>query len=291
MEGFLCINKPCGLTSHDVVIRLRRRLKTKRIGHTGTLDPLASGVLILCVGQATRLADYIQQGRKKYLFGATLGIGTDSHDFEGSVYADLPAGHIGPEHIRSVLPCFLGRTAQTPPEFSAVKINGIPMYSLARQGIAPEPEERQVHIYSLLLEEYRPDPVHPTALFSLTCSKGTYVRSLARDMGRRLGVPVTVSMLRREENAGFTLRDAVEPDVLEALSPEEIEKQYLLPMNTVCRFMPSVQTGGERQLAFGQPVPADCDDCQCIIALCGERVLALGSVRDKTFYPGKVFVN
>ncbi|MBQ9358086.1 MAG: tRNA pseudouridine(55) synthase TruB [Abditibacteriota bacterium] len=290
MEGFLCINKPAGLTSHDAVNRLRRLLGTKKIGHTGTLDPLASGVLILCVGQATRLADYIQQGRKKYLFAVTLGTGTETWDLEGAVTCDLPAGHIGPEHIRGALPCFVGEVSQTPPEFSAVKVNGMPMYSLARQGIAPEPEERRVHIYSLELEGYAPDRRHPSALLSLVCSKGTYVRSLARDIGRRLGVPATVTLLRREENAGFTLGDAVALDALEGLSAPEIEREYLLPMNTVCRFMPSFQTDCGRQIAFGQSVPADCGDSDCILALCEDRVLALGRTENNIFYPGKVFI-
>ncbi len=290
MEGFLCINKPLGATSHHIVCRARRLLGTKKIGHTGTLDPLATGVLILCVGSVTRLSEYIQCGEKEYKCRMLLGIGTDSFDGEGRVTADVPAGHIGPEHIRAALPSLTGSITQTPPAFSAVKQNGVPLYKLARQGIEVEPPARNVFIHSLTLEAFEADPAHPCAVLSVVCSEGTYIRSLVRDLGRRLGIPASVSGLHRTRNGGFSDSEAVDPDLLEGLTPREIEERYLLPPSTICRYMPHSYTRQAEKLRYGLPADFSGPDCGLVAALDGDRVVALGYAKGGKFYPKKVLI-
>ncbi len=278
------------MTSHDVVSRARRLLRTKKIGHTGTLDPLATGVLVLCVGKATRLADYIQAGEKRYLCRMLLGKGTDTLDTEGVVTSEAPAGHIGPEHLAAALPCFLGEQLQTPPSVSAIKKDGVPLYRLARQGEMVVPEPRRVRVESLELQDFCADPVHPSALLTVECSKGTYVRALVRDIGRRLGVPACVCSLHRSRNAGFEDSEAIPLAELEEMTPEEIAGA-MLPMDTVCRFLPSFSTGDARRLSCGLPVSARVPDTDAIVALAGGEVAALGRVEEGMFYPGKVFID
>jgi tRNA pseudouridine55 synthase len=211
MDGVLNINKPSGMTSHDVVLSVRRITKEKRIGHTGTLDPLATGVLVLCLGKATRIAQYLEAGEKEYRAIMRLGVTTDTLDAEGRVLETRP--HTPPDRrkIIEVMQQFTGPILQQPPAYSAVKVAGVPSYKLAREGKAGPLLSRQVTIFALELTSYD----HPFVSFTVRCSKGVYVRTLCADMGESLGMGAHLTGLMRTCSGRFNLQRAV---TLEALS-------------------------------------------------------------------------
>lgn len=205
MEGILPIWKPAGWTSHDVVAKARRILKTKRIGHTGTLDPQVTGVLPLCIGRATRVVEYIQELPKAYEAVLHLGIATDTEDMTGTIQQQLEGIHITEEAVRECLAAFEGEQQQVPPMYSAVKVDGKRLYELAREGKVIDRKPRQVQIYSIELLAYSPDIAYPAIHFAVTCSKGTYIRTLCVDIGKALGVPATMASLKRTMSAGITV--------------------------------------------------------------------------------------
>lgn len=209
MFGFLNVDKPLGMTSHDVVDRARRKLKQKRIGHAGTLDPLASGVLILCVGMATRLSEYVMDSTKRYRARLRLGVETESYDGEGAVTAERDASHITPADVERALIPFMGDIQQIPPMYSAIKHGGVKLYDLARAGETVERQPRAVRIDSLTIHEWSPSGVTPEVTLDVTCSAGTYIRSLAHDLGAALGVGAYLTGLIRTGSGKFTLDHAV----------------------------------------------------------------------------------
>ena len=220
ISGILNINKATGMTSHDVVARVRRILLLRgstrarlssaeasaklRVGHAGTLDPLATGVLLICVGQATRLAEYLMDGVRVYHAWLRLGITTDTHDAEGKVVNEAPV-RATKDEVRRSLTAFLGRIEQVPPMYSALKRGGTPLYKLARQGIEVEREPRRVEIHELLLEEWSP----PQVAIRVACSSGTYIRALARDLGKALGCGGHITALTRLACGSFRLEEAI----------------------------------------------------------------------------------
>lgn len=204
MHGFIVVDKPAGMTSHDVVARVRRLLKTKKVGHTGTLDPFATGVLPVAVEEATKAIQFLDEGVKEYRAVMRLGITTTTEDLEGEIIAELPCDGIGEAAITSVLAAFVGEIEQIPPMFSALKRNGVPLYKLARKGEEVEREPRQVTIHSLTIESID----LPLVAFTVRCSRGTYIRSLARDIGERLGCGAHLTELRRTRSGPFALADA-----------------------------------------------------------------------------------
>jgi len=200
VTGVLNINKPEGLTSFDVVARVRKATRVRRVGHAGTLDPMATGVLLVCLGQATRIISYLQDAPKVYLAGIRLGQRTDTYDREGAVVEELPV----PERLD--FGPFLGEIWQTPPLYSALKREGRPLYDYARKGEAVELQPRKVRIDSIALLSWEP----PLTCIRVSCGKGTYIRSLANDLGGHL-----VSLVR-EAVGGFRIEDAVPLDELAA---------------------------------------------------------------------------
>jgi tRNA pseudouridine55 synthase len=210
MDGVLNINKPPGMTSHDVVLRVRRILKEKRIGHTGTLDPLATGVLVLCVGKATRIAQYLEAGEKEYRAIMRLGVTTDTLDAEGRVLETRPHTPPDREKIIEVMRQFTGSIMQRPPAYSAVKVAGVPSYKLAREGKAGLLASRSVTIFTLELTSYE----HPLVSFTVRCSKGVYVRTLCADMGETLGMGAHLTGLVRTCSGRFNLEQALTLDAL-----------------------------------------------------------------------------
>lgn len=213
MNGIVVIDKPSGVTSHDVVSMLRKRFATRRVGHTGTLDPLATGVLVMCVGNATKAADMISNADKRYRAGLELGIRTDTLDIEGTV-TERRAVNVTEANVREGVLSFIGEQDQIPPMYSAIKQNGKKLYELAREGKEIEREKRRINIYSIDII----DISLPYVTIDVHCSKGTYIRSLCDDIGQKLGCGAVMTALRRTESAGFTTDDAYTIDELDGLS-------------------------------------------------------------------------
>jgi tRNA pseudouridine55 synthase len=223
LEGVLLIDKPCGLTSHDVVDKVRRKLKMKRIGHAGTLDPMATGLLIMLVGKATKLSQYLMSLDKTYEGTIKLGESTNTYDGEGEVMTKRSVPSLTLEEVAAVVSSYLGDQYQKPPMFSAVKINGQPLYKMARQGKEVEREPRFIRISRFDVVRFD----SPEVDFSLDCTKGTYVRSLANDIGEKIGCGGYLSGLRRIASDKFNLNDAIRLERFLEATPEEISKALI----------------------------------------------------------------
>ncbi len=237
--GILAVDKPAGVTSHDVVARLRRITGVRRIGHGGTLDPLATGVLPLLIGTATRMAEYMARWQKTYRFTIRLGQSTDTYDAEGSVSRVRNAGHISAADIEAALPRFRGDISQCPPVYSAIKRAGRPLYEYARAQRPVELEARQVRVDRLELLKYRA----PDAELLLECGSGTYARSLANDIGEALGCGAHVVELVRTAVGPLTLEGAYTIEAIEAAAKEERWSDLLLPPDTALSDAPAVTLG------------------------------------------------
>ncbi|MEM1347862.1 MAG: tRNA pseudouridine(55) synthase TruB [Myxococcota bacterium] len=212
MDGLLLIDKPAGMTSHDVVGRVRRLARTKKVGHTGTLDPDATGLLPLTIGQCTRLAQYLILDTKEYLFSLELGTQTDTDDASGAVIARSDPSHVTSEVLERALQSFRGPILQRPPKYSAIRVDGERAYDLARRGVVFELEPRPVTVLALTLEGVD----LPSASFTLRCTSGTYVRSIVRDLGVAMGTHAHTTRIRRTQVGAFRIEDAVTLDDLEA---------------------------------------------------------------------------
>jgi len=223
LDGILLVDKPSDHTSHDVIARLRGKLRMKRIGHAGTLDPMATGVLVMLIGKATRISQYLMSVDKVYEGEATLGIVTDSQDAEGEIMSTQPVPELTEARVREVMKGFLGDQYQTPPMHSAIKIGGVPLYKLARKGEEVEREPRFIRIAAFNLLSF----ATPKITFDLHCTKGTYVRTVAADLGQKLGCGAHLSALRRTGSGKFTIGQCLPLDQIEALSVPEIQKRLI----------------------------------------------------------------
>jgi len=226
LEGVLLVDKPSDHTSHDVVARLRRKLNMKRIGHAGTLDPMATGLMILLIGKATKISQYLISLDKAYEGTIELGKVTDSQDAQGEVLETRPVPALTEADVRTAMATFLGDQYQMPPMFSAIKIDGVPLYKNARKGVEVEREPRFIRVMSFELTRF----ALPHFDFKLRCTKGTYVRTIAHDLGQKIGCGAHLSALRRTSTDKFNLSDALTLDQIEALSLPEIEKR-LIPVH------------------------------------------------------------
>lgn len=249
-HGILNLRKPTGPTSHDCVARVRRALHVKRVGHAGTLDPLASGVLVIGVGNGTRILEYLQGLPKTYLAGLVLGQDTDTQDITGITVATADASAVTEAAVRAALEPFRGEILQVPPMFSALKSGGKKLYELARQGETVEREPRPVTIYEMELLRFAPGE-RAEAEIRIRCSAGTYVRTLCHDLGQTLGVGGTMSSLVREAVGGFTVEEALPLDAVEPGLP-------LVPLATALAHLPClvVDAAQSTRLAHGQFIPA-----------------------------------
>jgi len=226
MKGVVIVDKPAGITSHDAVDRVRKLLGERKAGHTGTLDPMATGVLPVCVGEATKIASFLTGDDKVYEATMRLGVRTDTLDMTGQVLAEQQPRATEAD-VKAVLAAFVGTITQVPPQYSAVKVRGKALYKWARKGIRVEPPPREVQIREILLQGIE----LPRVRFTVTCSKGTYVRTLCADMGDRLGCGAALEQLRRTRSGIFRLQDAVR---LDGESDDGIRarlEQGLIPMN------------------------------------------------------------
>ncbi|MBO0959105.1 tRNA pseudouridine(55) synthase TruB [Neobacillus sp. MM2021_6] len=241
MEGILPLFKPAGLTSHDCVFKLRKILKTKRIGHTGTLDPDVTGVLPICVGKATKVAEYITDAGKAYEGEVTLGFSTTTEDASGEVVERKPVDRIiSRDEIMALLKLFTGEIKQTPPMYSAVKVGGVRLYEYARKGIVVERPSRIVTIYSIELlddrEQFQGEEI--SFRFKVSCSKGTYIRTLAVMIGERLGFPAHMSNLQRVQSATFSLEDCLTFEEIEQHMAAGTISSVLKPLETALSHLP-----------------------------------------------------
>lgn len=226
LDGVLLVDKPTDHTSHDVIARLRGKLKMKRIGHAGTLDPMATGVLVVLVGKATRVSQYLMSLDKEYTGTITLGKVTTTQDAEGEMLETRPVPPLTEQEVRAVMKSFVGDQYQIPPMFSAIKIDGVPLYKKARQGEDVEREPRFIRVASFDLLGF----ASPNIDFVLRCSKGTYVRTVAHDLGQKIGCGAHLSKLRRTATGRFTISQCLTLDEIQALPLPEIEKR-LLPVH------------------------------------------------------------
>jgi tRNA pseudouridine55 synthase len=251
IAGFLNINKPLNMTSHDVVAKIRRTLKVKKVGHAGTLDPLATGVLIICVGSATRLSEYVMHATKRYRAQVHLGVTTNTYDAEGEILQQRDASHIQRAAVEAKLAMFLGNIEQMPPMYSAIKQGGQKLYDLARAGQTVERELRPVRIDSIEIEDWSP----PEFRLDVVCSAGTYIRSLAFDLGEALGVGAYLSGLSRVASGAFQLENAV---TLETLFAAEDWYQYLITPQAGITDWPTVQLSADEtdHILHGRSIPS-----------------------------------
>jgi len=252
LSGILNVDKPAGMTSHDVVDAVRRMAGQRKVGHAGTLDPMAVGVLLVCLGQATRLTEYLMAGRKRYRAVIVLGTETDTYDAEGQIVRSGGRTDFSREEIETALARFVGRIEQIPPAYSALKRGGQPLYKLARQGRPVQPEPRPVEIDEIALLAW----AEPELTVEIACSPGTYIRSLAHDLGRRLGSSAYLGALVRLGSGRFRLEDAVSLERLEEAFRHGQEDRYLLPPDTALLDYPALIVGAAdaRRIRHGQPI-------------------------------------
>lgn len=229
MDGILAVWKPEGWTSHDVVAKVRRIVKMKRIGHTGTLDPMVTGVLPLCLGRATRVVEYVQERPKSYEAVLQLGIATDTEDLTGTVIESQATVHVTEDVVRETLKQFTGEIEQVPPMYSAVKVDGKRLYELAREGKTVERKSRKVTIHEIELIDSQLHLDQPKITFSVVCSKGTYIRTLCVDIGKALGVPATMAHLTRTMSGGITKESCLTLEQIEQLQLDGELHQHLIP--------------------------------------------------------------
>jgi tRNA pseudouridine55 synthase len=224
MNGFIVVDKPEGITSHDVVHKVRKILATKKAGHTGTLDPFATGVLPVALGEATKAIPFLDETTKEYSAVMRLGATTDTQDCTGKVLREYSHDHVTEDILEDAMSRFIGTIKQIPPMFSALKCSGVPLYKLARQGHDIPREPREITIYSLTLEKIN----LPEVYFMVRCSRGTYVRTLANDLGEMLGCGAHLSGLRRTASGIFTVKDAVSIETLTLLKDEGQVDDYII---------------------------------------------------------------
>lgn len=287
MFGFINLNKPEGWTSHDCVARLRRLLRTKQIGHGGTLDPLATGVLPIAVGAATRLLQFLPTA-KAYRATVRFGLTTTTDDLAGDILDTRSAASLELEQVIQALPALQGQIQQVPPCYSAIQVNGKRLYALARQGEVVQPEPRTVTVDRIdVLDWQRADPEHPEITLDIACGPGTYIRSIARDLGATLQVGGTLAQLVRTESCGFSLSDS--------LTLADIEQQ--LNLQTLNLIDPAIALRHQPSLCLdestatrwcqGQPVAlsSPVPDAWVCVYDTASRFLGMGWVQDTLLCP------
>lgn len=254
MNGILCVNKPSGWTSFDVVAKVRGMAKTKKVGHAGTLDPMATGILPLFFGTATKACDVMPNDNKGYIATFRFGMTTDTLDITGNVQSQTES-HITEAELRALLPSFLGEIDQIPPMFSAVQVNGRRLYDIARSGAEVERKARRVNILKLKLLEFSEE--EQTATVEVLCSKGTYIRTLCSDIGEKLGVGATLTALNRHIVGNFTLDDCYTMEQLQAFTDAGVLDEKALPVEKVFEQLPKIKLNEVQSIKFRNGVKLD----------------------------------
>ncbi len=289
LDGVLVINKPAGWTSHDVVAKARKLLGVSKVGHTGTLDPAATGVLVLCLGKATRIAEYLVNTDKAYRAVLRLGVATDTQDATGSVVGRAEGTLPDEAAIVAVMAGFVGRLQQVPPMYSAVKVKGVPLYKSARAGRTVPRSPREFTVRSLEIRSIVPTPPTLDVTFDVVCSKGTYVRTLCADIGEALGVGGHLAGLERRRVGRFSIDDALSLDELAELAEREAVESRLYSTAMALADLPAlvIDEVASRNIRHGVAVPATrvmqaegvwaAGDSVCLRGPDG-RLLAIGKV-------------
>lgn len=255
MNGILCMNKPQDFTSFDVIGKLRGILHMKRLGHTGTLDPMATGVLPILVGTATKACDILPNQDKTYQAAVVFGKATDTLDIWGKPVQDYPEQHVTEAALRAVLPEFLGDITQLPPMYSAVSVNGKRLYELARKGETVERPTRTVHIDAITLDAF--DETQQTATLTVSCGKGTYIRTLLSDMGQRLGGDAVMTALTRTAACGYPLQDCLTFEQVAAAMADGTLEEHLLPTDSLFSSYPKLRLNAAQERMFCNGVKLD----------------------------------
>ncbi len=287
--GLLNIHKPAGPTSHDIVEQVRRGTGIRKVGHAGTLDPLASGVLVLCLGPATRLSEYVMRSPKQYRAYIRLGITTASYDLESEIIERRPVARLDAADVEAALPAFVGDIDQFPPMHSAIQRNGRRLYDLARAGEVVTLEPRPVTIYDLRLVECN----LPDLVLDVTCSPGTYIRSLAHDLGQRLGVGGALTGLVRVASGAFHIDQAIPMADFATALASHTWRRYILPPDMALADLPplTLDADGAARVAHGNSVPAAEGDAGEARAYGPDgRLLALVRAAGGRWHPVKVFL-
>ena len=270
-SGVLIIDKPEGITSHDVVAKVRKALHTKKVGHTGTLDPLATGVLVVCVEKATKLVQYLTCENKTYEVQMKLGVKSDTGDITGNIIEtddniSEKLSELNLEKINETLNTFLGAQKQVPPMYSAIKVNGKKLYEYAREGVEIEREERDIEIYSIENVSFENDILK----YTVSCSKGTYVRSLCEDIAEKLGTCGTMTALRRTVTGEFEIKDSI--------SIEEISEEKIISMEKL--FDKKIDVSNNmKKLINGEEIKVDLEDG--LYNLYSDEYVGIGKVTSK----------
>jgi tRNA pseudouridine55 synthase len=273
-DGFLLVDKPGGRTSHDVVLRVRHLLRRSKVGHAGTLDPMATGLLVLGIGRATRLLRFVQDGEKAYVARAVLGVATASLDADGAVLDRSPMP-VARDDFERAAGRFVGRIMQIPPMVSAVKVGGRRLYEMARKGEEVEREARAVLVHEIRVLDFAPSD-YPEVEFLVRCGSGTYVRTLADDIARALGGRAHLTALRRTRIGRLEVADAVSPPVLEAARMDRSLERRILPPARGLGHLPSITVGPETEhgVRHGTPFPNGLPDAPegpvCVLDAAGD---------------------
>lgn len=292
MDGFLNLNKPFGWTSHDCVAKVRKLLKTKRVGHAGTLDPAATGVLPIAIGRATRLLQYLRSD-KAYNATIRFGITTATDDLEGEILTQQAAPALTLEAIQEKLPLFLGKIQQVPPNYSAIQVDGKRLYDLARAGETIEVKARSVEIYKLDVLDWRlarsATPEEPQDFpeldLAIACGSGTYIRSIARDLGAMLETGATLASLLRTESSGFSLSESL---TLEQIAEET--PTLVLP-NEVLKHLAEIRLEDAiaKRWRQGQKIALEARADEIVRVWDEERFLGVGQIKENVLIPQMVF--
>ncbi len=282
--GFLNIYKPKGLTSHDVVARLRKITKVRQIGHTGTLDPFATGVLPICIGKATRLIEYLDDD-KEYLATVQFGKNTATYDLEGEITATFDK-KVTEEDVKNALKAFEGEISQIPPIYSAIKVNGKKLYDYARQGQDIEIKPRKVTISKIELKEF--DKTSQSAKITVACSKGTYIRSIAYDLGAKLGCGGYLTALERTQAGKFQVNTAIKLEDLTEVS--QIVENLINPLDMLNIPIHNLSENERERVSHGMSIcNSDFPDSDIVILSYGGRIYAIGKVEQNKILVKKVF--
>lgn len=282
--GFLNIYKPKGLTSHDVVARLRKITKVRQIGHTGTLDPFATGVLPICIGKATRLIEYLDDD-KEYLATVQFGKNTATYDLEGEITATFDK-KVTEEDVKNTLKDFEGEISQIPPIYSAIKVNGKKLYDYARQGQDIEIKPRKVTISKIELKEF--DKTSQSAKITVACSKGTYIRSIAYDLGAKLGCGGYLTALKRTKAGKFQVNTAIKLEDLTEVS--QIIENLINPLDMLNIPIHNLSENERERVSHGMSIcNSDFPDSDIVILSYGGRIYAIGKVEQNKILVKKVF--
>lgn len=282
--GFLNIYKPKGLTSHDVVARLRKITKVRQIGHTGTLDPFATGVLPICIGKATRLIEYLDDN-KEYLATVQFGKNTATYDLEGEITATFDK-KVTEEDVKNALKDFEGEISQIPPIYSAIKVNGKKLYDYARQGQDIEIKPRKVTISKIELKEF--DKTSQSAKITVACSKGTYIRSIAYDLGAKLGCGGYLTALERTKAGKFQVNTAIKLEDLTEVS--QIVENLINPLDMLNIPIHNLSENERERVSHGMSIcNSDFPDSDIVILSYGGRIYAIGKVEQNKILAKKVF--